>query len=354
MSPHQPLSLCKDDVILNIKPQNQIQKVFKLKQDKKPRLSLKNKYLPCYQFSFVYLGILTNYVDPQRFISHFRQLKALKCLTLDLTYLLQIPSQYIAKIFISLKYLKNLTVLHFELTRISYLTEPNLHALCQAIPILNNLPNPKINFSLETSRMTTDEKSNLCALFESFNKLKRFTSVNLTFLRSIEIASIVEVIGSLRVSKSLTKFSLTLENCTLNRFHELFCTISEVKSLKNSKILLKECEVPHYVMLKNILPFVKEVGEKGDLKATFENYRHLFKKSERLLFNKEIQKIKSSYKIQVQFIEKFRIGQKLKSLYQQGLTSYRDMGRAQKIYYLILIFIILGMIGLFIFVLPDD
>ncbi len=354
MSPHDPLSLCKDNIILNIKPQNQIHKIFKSKQDKKPRLSLKNKYLPCYQFSFVYLGILTNYLDPQRFISHLRQLKAIKYLTLDLTYLLQIPSQYIAKIFISLKYLKNLSVLQFELTRISYLTEPNLHALCQAIPILNNLPNPQINFSLDTSRMTAGEKSNLCALFESFNKLKRFTSVSLNFLRYIEIASIVEVIGTLRASKSLAKFSLTLENCTLNRFHELFYTISEIKSLKNSRILLKECEVPHYVMLKNILPFVKEVGEKGDLTVTFENYRHLFKKSERLLFTKEIQKIKPSCKIQVEFIEKFRIVQKFKSLYQQGLASYRDMGRAQKIYYLILIFIIIGMIILFIFVLPDD
>jgi len=282
MSSHQPLSLHKShDIILNIKPQKQTtSKVLRFKQDKKPKQALKNGFRTCHQFPFVYLGILTNYLEPQKLISHLKQLKALRYLTLDLTYLLKIPKHYIPKIFIALRYIKSLSVLRFEHKRISYLLEPNFHELYRAIPIINSLSGVQVEFSLETWRMAIDEKTKLSTLLESFNKLERFTSVDKTFLRNVDIVPILEVIGTLKASKSLATFSVTFAKCRLfdssSRLHELFLTLKEIKSLKNSKILFEECEAPRYKTLKTSISFIEEVGQKVNLRITFENYQHVF------------------------------------------------------------------------------
>ena len=137
MNSHKSLFLHKThDISLNMKsPMNS--KILCFKQDKEPKQALKTGLKTCSQFSFVYLRIL---------VSHLKQLKALKYLTLDLTYLLQIP-----KILISLKYIKSLSVLHFELKRIIYLLEPNFHAHCHALSLINGLLNVQVCFSLENS-----------------------------------------------------------------------------------------------------------------------------------------------------------------------------------------------------------
>jgi len=169
-------------------------------------------------------------------------------------------------------------------------------------------------------------------LLESFNKLERLTSVDLTFLLYTNIVPIIEIIGILRASKSLKKISLNFEKCQIsyiNRLHELFLTLKEIKPLKKSEILFEECEVPPYEALKTIIPCVEEVGQNANIILTFNNYRHITTRNERFLFTKSFQKIKSPHKIQVRFIEKITLFQKFKSLLREYWAPYRDMAESR-------------------------
>jgi len=185
--------------------------------------------------------------------------------------------------------------------------------------------------------MIDDAKLRLSTLFESFNRLESFTSVDLAFLRYVDSVPILELVGTLKASNSLIKPSLSLEKCELESLNELFSTLTEMKSLRNSEILLEECEFPNGKTLRTMIPFIEEFGQNANVTLIFKNYRHIMTRHEREFFTKSLQKIKSPHKIQVQFIERFRIALELKSLFRECLTSYRDMKRSKKIFALIMI-----------------
>jgi len=308
----RPISLHKNHIILNIKPQ-----ILRFKQERNIKQVLAKRPTTCHQFSFISLDIRANDLEPQKFISYLKQLKSLKALTIDLISLLQIPEYYIQKIFGALKYLKNLSVLHFQLVRVSYpLYERNFRSLCKSLSILHDLTNIQVKLSVNVSEMNNNEGQRLGVLLESLGKCERCTWVNLVFLNSADIAIILDALDRLKVSKAFTKFSLTFEKCKLcpsNRLHELFLTLKEIKSLKHSEVLFKECDVPGYPRLKALVPFIGEVGQNGNISIRFENYRHIMTTYERLLFTKSVQNVKSSHRIRVQFIENSRIVKKLKS-----------------------------------------
>ncbi len=296
-------------------------KYLPLKEEKKTKQAPKKRFRTSPHVSFLSVGIHTNNMEPQKLLSHLKHIKTLRSLTLDLPYLLQIPKHYIRKIFTSLKHIKSLSVLHFELKCLSFEFEPNIHTLCRAILIINRSQNLQVNFSLKTSRLTINEHSRLSPLLESFIQLERFTSVDLTFLLYTNIVPIIDIIGILRASKSLTKISLTFKKCKICyiiRLHELFLTLKEIIPLKNLEILFEECEVPPYEALKTLIPFVEEVGQNVNVKLTFNNYQHFMTRNERSLFTKSFQEIKSpGHKIQVRLIQKITIFQKFKSLLRE-------------------------------------
>ena len=173
----------RHNVILNINPQNQMTRPLRFKQRKNGKQILTQRLGTCHQFSFIYLGIHANYLEPYQLILHLKQLKSLKYLTLDLTYFLQINKYNIDKIFNSFKYLKSLSVLHFGLKRVSYLPhQSHFQILCKAIPMLNDLFRVQVRLSLHAPKMVIDERWRLSAPFESFCQLERFTFTGSTFL----------------------------------------------------------------------------------------------------------------------------------------------------------------------------
>jgi len=235
----------ESDVIINIKPQKQtMDKVLRFNHDKIENDVLKRRSESCRQFSFICPTVISNSSEPQKFIPYLKQLKSIKYLTIDLTYFLLIPKHFISKIFTSLKYLKSLSVLHFEPTNVSFylLHGSNLQILRKNRPIVNNPFRVQVKLSLHVSDMTILEGMGLRRLLESLCKLERFTSLTLVFASSAEIGEILEVIDTLKASKSLAIFSLTFEKCNLfpsDRLHELFLALKEIKSLKCSEILFK-------------------------------------------------------------------------------------------------------------------
>lgn len=156
----------------------------------------------------------TKYLHPQRFICHLKQLKSLKYLTINLTHLLQIPPHYIRIPFDSLKYLKNLSVLHFERKHdYSLPFASNIETLSHATPMINNLFKVQVKLSLRALKMRANEGSKLNALLEGFSKLQRLTSVDLNFLFYPDVTPNLHAIDRLKASKSLLRFFLTLHKC---------------------------------------------------------------------------------------------------------------------------------------------
>ena len=332
-------------MILTIKPQ-----VLRFKQVKNGKLALKNGFKMCSQFSFTYCGLLANYLEPQIFISHLKNLKYLKHLTLDLAFLLQIPKHFICKILTSFKSLKGLAVLHFELKYVSSLVrESNLQSLCQALSILNDLSRVQVRFSLSALEMNHREALGLNLLLRSLSQLERFTSANLTFRSSADITPILVATETFKASRSLTKFSLTFEKCKINpfsRLKELFLTLKEIQLLRYSEILFKECDVPEYASLKTIIPSIETVSQNQHISIIFENYRHTMSTYERLMFLKSVQNIESPHEVQVQFIENFRIAKKLKSsCHDCGSRMIKRLTSCRKNILVLYIFVILSVIA---------
>lgn len=316
------LMIKSPEVILIIKPP--MDNILRFNQEENIKQALKHKSRTCHQFSF----INPNHFQAKNFTSYLKQLKSLKCLTLDLLSLLQIPEHYISKIFHSLRYLKNLSVINFQITQIPYpLYESNFDSLCKTLLSINDLFRVQVKFSLNLFEMNNHQGLRLSNLLERMGKLERFTFANLTFRSALDIAPILEAIEILRASKSLIKFSLSFEECELCpcvRLHELFRILKEIKPLQYSEIFFKECDLPDYERLKSIIPFVEEVAQNTNLTMTFESYRHAMTQYERLFFTKAIENIKSPHKIQVYFIENFRVIPKLKSLWQKFSAYCRN------------------------------
>ena len=298
------------DTILNIKPPKRMDRILRFKQDEGEKQVLKHRFNTYHQFSFINHGVLNHDLKPQKLIFRLKQLKSVKYLTLDLVYLLQIPEDFIAKILSTLRYMKGLSVLHFQLGNVSSPQyDANFHSFSKALKEIHKFLKVQARLSVEVAGMNNSDGERLSVLLESFRKLERFTFLNLAFKSSQDFTPIQETIQILKASKSLIRFSLTFEQCKLCpcvRLHELFLILKDIKPLKYSEIRLKESDIPSYDRLKSILPYLEEVGQNANVTIIFEYYRHEMTRYERLSFTKLAQNLKFSHRIQVQFIENFR------------------------------------------------
>ncbi len=295
-----------DQIALHIEPQNQMNKVFLYRQNKDGKQALK-------QGSRAHNPSSSLSLDSSRSLSYLKQLKSVKYLTLGIAYPFKIPHHFILKILRSLKSLKGLTVIHLEVTCLSpFFHSSNFNSFCQALLRINDLPKVQIKFSLHFSAgldgILALQQS---PLFGNLAKIERLTSVFLTFSKWISLSECVFAIGPLEKSKSLTKFSFTLENNSFGlrpQFQNLFIFLKEIKSLKSSEILFKECSLPPYKKLKELIPLLEEAGQRGAIKMTFEKCAQKMTDYQSLNFLKSAKKIKSRHKVEVNITP-------LKSLY---------------------------------------
>jgi len=305
-----------EDIILNIKPEKQMDKLLRFKQDEREKQTLQHRFHTYYKFSFVSHDIITDDLKSKKFISTLKHLKSLKHLTIDLGDLLQIPEHKVHTIFNTIKHLKCLSVLHFQLQDLSFpLREANLQSFSEAIKEINVLLKIQVRLSVNIPIATDAEREKLIVLLENLRKLKKFTFLSVAFRLSEDFAPILQAIQILKASLSLTRFSLTFEECKLwpcVRLHDLFLVINAIKPLKCTEIFIKNCDIPDYNRLKSIFPYLEELGQSKNISITFEAYKLEMTRYEQSLFTKSVKDIRSPHKIQVQFIENYTIAQEVK------------------------------------------
>jgi len=302
-------SLHHNHIILHVKPPKKVPKVLQSKQEHNSKETVKRGSRSYHKFSLTGLFSDPNYNEPHKYLSHLKQLKSIRYLNFDLVslYSSDIPAKYTQKIFDSLKYFKNLSVIHFELKfpELSF-QDSSINPFCQGLLILNRLTQVQITFSFHVSTLVPRPEK-LKLLFEAFlGQLKRLTSINLAFSEYFNVESILQLISPLKKNKSLKEFSFTLEkgfSCTSTQFQEFLGVLKDIKSLKSSEIVFKSSRFPCYEQLKTIIPLLKKFGQKEALTMTFENSLDEFTNSEKLLFIKSIKKIKSPHKIQVKITD---------------------------------------------------
>jgi len=299
----QHSSLHHNHVILHVKPQKKASKVLQFKQEHNSKETIKRGSRKYHKFFLTYLFSNSNYLEPHKYISHLKQLKSIRYLTVDLAplYLAEIPAKYTQKIFDSLKYLKKLSVIHFELKYPIYVPQDSSqNSFCQALPILNCLPGVQVKFSFHVSTSPMRPQS-LRNLFETFSQLERLTAVSLRFSLFFDLEPMLQAINPLKKSKSLVKFSFNLEssfNCTMTQLQEFLLMMKEIKSLKHSELLFNSSALPGYNQLKTIVPLLQDVAQNGKIDITFQNCRGLTN-YQMLLLKNSIAKIKSFHKIKV-------------------------------------------------------
>ncbi len=309
MSSSKYSSIQQNHIILYVKPQKkQKHKILQFKQDNNIKETLKKGSRSYHKFSLTDLFSSPNCLEPHKYISHLKELKTIRSLTLDLAplYSTEIPAKYSEKILSSLKYFKNLSIIHFQLnyTHLYAIQDRNINSLCQALPILNRLPQVRITFSFHISTIVL-RPENLRKVFEAFSKLERLTSVSVTFSFFFEL-EILQAITPLKNSKSLKKFSFNLENtfnCNINQLHTLLTIIKDMKSLKHSVLLFKSAGLPSYLELKITLPLFKEIGQNASLKMTLQKSLRRLTNYQALKFIKSIKDLKPPHKIHVKFTE---------------------------------------------------
>ena len=308
-SKYSSSSIRNDQIALHIKPQKQMKKVFLYRQYQDGKQALKRGPRRQSQSSSLFLDSQ----QPGRFLSHLKQLKSVKHLTLGFTYPFEVPQHFILKILNSLKSLKGLTVVHLEIVCLSLpIHSLDFNSFCQALLLINDLPRVQMKFSLNfLASLPGIFPLQQSPLFGNLTKLERLTSVSLTFSNFIALSDSLFAIDPLKKSKSLTKFSLTLQDDPVGdppQVRDLLIFLKEIKSLKSTEILFQKHNLPPYKKLKELIPLLEEAGQRGAIKMTFEKCAQNMGEYQSLKFLKSAQKIKSRHKVEVKITP-------LKSLY---------------------------------------
>jgi len=181
--------------------------------------------------------------------ANLKELRSLRSLAIDLS-LFPDPHKSINEFLESLKYLKNLSLLHLHFSQSENTSFPQrevssasqkLRALSKALRKISGLP--KLKIKLTFSLVQTRSEEFLMSL-KKFSKLESFISVDIT-LNEYDFLGIKETILSFKKSKSLSQISLTLDECIPHPqdpqtgFHELKTSFKEIKSLKDLRIDLQ-------------------------------------------------------------------------------------------------------------------
>ncbi len=293
-------------ITLNISPEtnpsSKPSKILRFSRDRTINQALKERSRTFHQLSLNYASLDAYYVQAERVIINLKQLKSLAYLNIDLRWLTNIYKDT-PRLFESLKHLKNLKVLHFHASEIyTVVHSPSLPSLCENIRKLNTLLRCEIKLSLSIFKYVIPEQ--LKKLLESFSKLKRLSSVQITFF-NYDLPHIQQAIITFKNSKSLHNLSLLIDQCELgppNQLQDLLGTFTSMKSLKDSKFGLKKCDDVTYLRLKELLPILKEVTRVINFELAFEKCTQSITLLEQWKFKRAVKNIKSSKKIQANFV----------------------------------------------------
>jgi len=299
-------NLHPNHITLNISPETtsipKPSKILRFSRDRTINQALKERSRTFHQLSLNYASLDAYYVQAQRVIINLRQLKSLTYLDIDLRWLTNIYKDT-PRLFESLKHLKNLSVLRFHASEIyTVVHSPSLPSICDNIPKLNTLLLAEIRLSLSIFKFVIPEQ--LKKLLGSFSKLKRLSSVQITFF-NYDLSHIQQAIITFKNTKSLHNLSLMIDQCELgppNQLQDLIEALKSVKNLKDSKLCLKKCDDVTSIRLKELLPILKEVAKATNLELVFDQCKQNLTILERWKFKRAVKNIKASKKVQANFV----------------------------------------------------
>ncbi len=238
------------------------------------------------------------------FIAKLKQIKFLKDLNIDLEWLSYIHHKDAYHLFASLKHLKTPPKLHFHINKSHVLfLRSKMISLCETVKTLQNLPKMKIEISLKILGLGRNE--NFKRLLETFSQLKGFISADLNFLYFTDISEIQELILTQKNSKSLSKMNVSLELCTLDppmKFQNLFGSLKEIKSLRNSRVEIKRSHTITYSSLQRILSPLEEIAKKSNLEIILDDCANEITVFEWWSFQRALKEMSHSHKLTANFI----------------------------------------------------
>jgi len=284
-------SISPQHAILEILPQVKMDKILQYKKDKTLQQDIKNKSCISHQFSIDHL----NHPCIQNLTNIFKQLKPLKYLNMNLSYLLY-SHEGMQRLTESLKHNKNLSLLHLHASMTLFPISP--FSLCQALNnSLADLPKLQIRLSFSVSRSDGDDY--LISLLRSLSKIRSFTSIDLAFSNYSDRAKLQTLIALLMECNYLCNISLAFKSCAFQP--DLFGDLKEIKSLKNFKILFENCRVssPRLRLLASV---VKKLARKSNIQITFKNCDDSLSVVDWWLFRRSLKNGKNYQKIEVKFI----------------------------------------------------
>lgn len=297
------------------------------RRDRNPKQARKERSKIQHQFTF---ESKTNYTPTQpselwENIRKLKQLKSLNCLNFDLNIINSQNSKFIHQFFEPLKRLKNLSILHFYVGKKYLLLEkPALRHLCKTIRDIPRFSSRQIKLSLAFNQYSS--AGIFTPLLKSFNDHRCFTSLALNFELYPNTPLADELISILKKNKVLSKLSLTFYRYEIDptrSLQTLLNNLKEIKSLKFSRIYLRQCDSICYEQLKELAPILREVSQGFRVEIVFD---HCF--GEEILlhewrsFVQSIQDPSSPNKISAQFIgEMNRVSQKTWTIFFLSLIG---------------------------------
>ncbi len=229
-----------------------------------------------------------------------RQLKCLTAFKFDLQWIENSHvSKSIDRLLEPLKCMKRLSVLHFYSSKANIsLDNLSVLSLCKAI----NHTHCLLQTELRVLITKNSYSQQFCQLLGAFGQLERFSAINLIF-SEYDTSQISLVISSLKNCKSLIKICVTMEQCKFlkaNALANIFNSLKDMKSLKDTKICFKRCNDMTYFTLRASLQRAKEAAKAFNLDMKFVDCKYISVLG-RKLFTSSLKNVTSSHTVNVKF-----------------------------------------------------
>ncbi len=289
---------------------------FLHRRDRNPKQARKERSKIQHQFTFESKTARTP-TQPSELWENIRKLKKLKSLNrlnFDLNIIDMGNSKLLHQFFEPLKRMRTLSTLHFYVgNKYLLLEKPALLYLCKIIGNIPRFSSRQMKLSLTFNQYSS--AGTFTPLLKSFNEHRCFTSIALKFELYPNTPLADELIAILKENKALSKLSLAFYRYEIDpakSLQTILKNLKEIKSLKFSRIYLRNCDSICYEQLKELAPILREVSQRFSVGIIFD---HCF--GEEILlhewksFVQSIQDHNSPNKISAQFIgEMNRFSQK--------------------------------------------
>jgi len=316
--PYNPLQndLSTDDVALDIKSHVRVSRIVRHSRDKSIKQNLKEKLRTLHTLSLCRLPTNNKSLrdfcprngEIEKVLANLKGLKSLRCLNIDLCWLLTIKTGH-AQFAESLKHLKKLSVIHFYVAE-ENVTLSNIPHLYQSVSHIRMVHKAEIRLSFSNSFGIAG--GSFDQLLRALSPFGCLTSVHLTF-DSFSFLAIQRIIASLQGYKSVSRIDITITKI-LSLFHSpplqdsLFESLKNVKSLKEARITFKGLGDLALTDLKTMRPKLKEAVQIFNLAITFQMRPKRFRRlttSEWAEFIESLQKSDSPYRLHISYVGKF-------------------------------------------------